>query len=960
MSVAAAARHRLRAEAVARRPCVSRTALLAAWLLAAASLPWSPPAWAGTPEAAAVPFRIRDSDLDTALKQWARQADMQILYAPDQVAGRRVRRLDSRLAPEQALRHLLHGTGLTAVQVNANTFTLRRHDADPPPRVRRQAIDAPSPTELPALYVTGSHIPRASPQGSSPLTLITRDQIESSGYSSLFELLRVQPGMTGHHPVDVASESGLSFVPTGAAAAVSLSSLGPRGTLYLVDGRRIASYGLVSAELGALSDLNSIPLSLVERVEIMRGGASAIYGADAMAGVVNIVLRDGHAGSEIMLRHGVSSRGDAAQQRVSVLSGFSAGGGDVLLSADHLHRQALPGDRRDWHGHDRSGDGLPDLRIPLGEYVGGDIVAWPYCRAPQLQPDGRCLFDPARYDSLQPQLDSSAVYARYRRPLGGGIELYASLRLAEVRQHLASAPIYGQLYLPDTLAGESFAPGTYAFLELGPVRSRTRARSGDLVVGLQGDLGRWDWTLDTAWSHNRADSLIDGMVSEPALREATEQGRFRPGMAWLEPALREQISPTLDTGGQVRQQVVSAQLHGPLLALPGGDLQLAVGVEARHEALDSRPDSRLEAGEVALSDSYRRRHLRRDTGSLYAEFSLPLHRSLLADAAWRLDRSAGYAARLSPRFGLQWQPVSGLTLRGTHGQGYRAPTLYELRHPPGYPNYYEQAWNPPGEDACRWQIDSHSCLVLVKTSENAALRPETSRSHTLGLVWQAGAGLQLAVDRQRIVRRGEIVVADALPDLQAYPQTWQLDENGRIYALDIHLANAGLTRLDAWSLDADWRSPSTRWGRFGLRLSGYYLESLWRQAGSASAAVEQAGFEQPRRSGLGSLQWQRGDWTTTLDLRYVGALHAWRAGGECPAYKVAAGRCRTPSHMVAGLDVAYRGLERWVLAVHVANLGDRAPVDYRERDGGYRIGSDDPFGRYFTFSATYRFGDGSP
>nr|WP_269450777.1 TonB-dependent receptor [Stenotrophomonas sp. MMGLT7] len=879
------------------------------------------------------------------------------MYAPELVAGRRVHSLRARLAPAQALQQLLQGTGLAAVKVNANTYILRRQEPERPARSRTMPVAAAEPpmTELPAVYITGSHIPRLGLLGSSPLTIVSREQIESSGYSSLFDLLRVQPGMNGHHPVDVSSESGMSYVPTGAAAAVSLSSLGPRATLYLVDGRRIASYGMVSSELGALSDLNSIPLSLVERVEIMRGGASAIYGADAMAGVVNIVLRHDYEGSEVALRHGISSRGDAAQHRLSVLSGFQAGAGHVLLSADRVQRQALSGDRRSWRSYDRSGDGLLDLRMPLGASVDGAIAAWPYCRAPQLQPDGRCMLDSARYGSLQPQTESTAAYAAYQRPLAGGIDLHASLRLTDVRQRLLSAPTYGYLALPDAPSGEHFPDGNYAFLELGPVRSRSHARSDDLSLGVAGALDDWNWTLDMSWSRNEVDNRITGTVDIAALVAATAQGRFRPGQDILPAGVRNEISPMLATGGQARQRVFSARLDGPLLALPHGDLQLAMGAEARNESLYSRPGSLLREGQVALSDSYSSHDLSRDTASLYAEFSLPLHRRLLADAAWRLDRSAGYAARLSPKFGLQWLLGEHLTLRGTYGGGYRAPTLYELRRPPGYTNDYGIAWNPPAADACRWQFSEQTCLVKVQTSENAALKPETSRSHTFGVVWDPGTGLQLAVDRHRVVRRHEIVIADALSNLQVYPDAWRLDHDGRIYAVDIRLANAGLTELDAWSLDANWRSAATDWGRFEFRLSGYYLKSLRRQAWPGAPAIEHAGFEQPRGSGLGSAQWRYGDWTTTLDLRHVGRLRAWRAGESCPDYKVAAGRCRTPGYLLPGLDVAYRGFERWVLALHVANLTDRAPVDYQETDGGYRIGSDDPFGRYFTFSATYRF-----
>src|SRR5690606_27176522 len=110
---------------------------------------------------------------------------------------------------------------------------------------------------------------------------ISSDQIESAGHGTLYDLLRIQPGIFGHHPIAVSREGGASMQPMVSPSAASLYSLGPRATLFLVDGKRVASYGLVPSDLGAVSDLTAIPLSFIDRIEILRGSASAVYGADA-------------------------------------------------------------------------------------------------------------------------------------------------------------------------------------------------------------------------------------------------------------------------------------------------------------------------------------------------------------------------------------------------------------------------------------------------------------------------------------------------------------------------------------------------------------------------------------------------------------------------------------------------------------------------------------------------------
>ena len=274
---------------------------------------WSShPACAAEPPASSVRFAIPAGSLDRALQALATQSRVQILYAPELVEQRRSPGLQARMPAEQALELVLRDAGLRAVQINANTYLIERAPAPAASAtVAQPAATQPreEPVELASVEVTGTHIPRASIDvvTPAPLTRINRAQIEASGYETLLELLSHQPGVISHHPVDVATDGGFqSQQPFAAAATTSLYGLGPRATLILVDGRRVANYGLASADLGGLTDLNGIPLSMVDRIEIMRGGASAIYGADAMAGVINIILTREQNGGAVVPRYGGS------------------------------------------------------------------------------------------------------------------------------------------------------------------------------------------------------------------------------------------------------------------------------------------------------------------------------------------------------------------------------------------------------------------------------------------------------------------------------------------------------------------------------------------------------------------------------------------------------------------------------------------------------------------------------
>ncbi len=265
--------------------------------------------------------------------------------------------------------------------------------------------------ELAPIHVTGSRLPRSSVQTTLPVTTIDRDDILRSGYGNLFDLLRHLPGMNGHPAMSTSRGGDSQYLPVGAAATTSLDGMGPRATLFLVNGRRLPRYPMVSLEQGGLTDLGGIPLSFVDRIELVRGGASAIYGADAMSGVVNIILRDQADGPEAMLQTGLSSRGDAGQYRLQAATGGARGNGDRWFAGLDLHRvEHVAGDQRDWHAE--------TSLYPIGAIFGNWYVPARRCEPPLKRREDGCWFDSARPRSLQPASDTASAYLHYRHERG--------------------------------------------------------------------------------------------------------------------------------------------------------------------------------------------------------------------------------------------------------------------------------------------------------------------------------------------------------------------------------------------------------------------------------------------------------------------------------------------------------------------------------------------------------------
>lgn len=702
-------------------------------------------------------FNIPAGSLRDALNAYATQSDQQIFFAGELVAGLRSPGLHGRYSPASALDVLLAGSGLTWSQTRPGVIVLRRGQAS-------AAIS--DPTELGDVVVTGSLL-RSSGDLASPVIIIGRDDLDRRGFGTVAETLTSLPqNYAGSAtPVVQATLSDAAASNTVYATGVNLRGLGPGSTLTLVNGRRLAGTG----SRAEFADVSALPSAAVERVDVLLDGASALYGADAVAGVVNVIMRRSFDGHESRLR--VSAlQGGGEDLQASHLAGGSWSSGSAYLSYEHQTANGLSsldrdytrdGDLRSYGGTDRRG-----FYSSPGNIVAFDPATSAYVTLFGIRPNasgtaqGTADFvaGTANLQStllgvdLLPSLERHSAYGSLRQSLGERLELTADLRYNLRTNEIATAGAGGIFSVSDanpwfvSPTGATSHTIAYSFArELGPARSHARSESFGVTVGARLDLSA-AWTVEgyLAQASERADYGLTNRVNSRFVNEALgnlPDDPATPFQASVDGYLNLFGGGTANSravldfigggsaGGRERSRATSANLmaQGPLWRLPGGDLMLAVGAQIREETFDTGGHSFLSAASPILYSSPRRE---RSVSAAFAEVRAPLVgpdnarpglRSLVVSLAGRVEDYDEFGTTTNPKVGVLWSPVEGLALRTSWGSSFRAGSL---------PQRFDQT----GVSAAFLEReDGSTALTLLLTGGNADLEPETSETFTVGL-----------------------------------------------------------------------------------------------------------------------------------------------------------------------------------------------------------------------------------
>ena len=578
--------------------------------------------------------------------------------------------------------------------------------------------------DLPHVYVTGTRIPRVDTDTASPVEVITREDIRRSGTNTLRELIDQLPSSNP----SLSDLRGLVEFGAG-GTSVSLRNLGKQSTLVLLNSRRVAPYAI--ADLNEVfTNIDSLPLSAVERIEILKMGASAIYGSDAVAGVINIITRRDFRGLEL----GV----DAEQSTVSHRFGearatFTAGAGrlasdraNVLAHVELFSRQHVV-----WSQVLKDINPIALSKIPTGvnrltNYsIPGNVFTTdppgsfpiPGCASANLI-DGLCRYDEFPRFEAQPRAERASGMLSGRFMFSDTTEGFAEALVSRTRTaYVLPTAQYGigpsylwvdpstnavrQFFFRGLPVGHPLNPSNaeadvhFSFGEV-PRSITATSLNTRLLAGLRGSVAAWDWEGALTLLSSRVDQAQHGAFADSGMKTyiGDPKGSYfdaapipldpdffnKPGGFRLDQpnsqAVLDAIFPKFGWTGTTRQAVLDGKVNGEIGQLPGGPLALAAGFEWRHERLRIEPSERLRAGDI-VGFGMLSADGARSFGAVFAEISAPVTRSLELQAAARLDRFPGFGTHASPKLGLRFQPIKSLLLRGTLEGGFRAPNLTE-------------------------------------------------------------------------------------------------------------------------------------------------------------------------------------------------------------------------------------------------------------------------------------------
>ncbi|TMM45058.1 TonB-dependent receptor [Colwellia ponticola] len=825
------------------------------------------------------------------------------------------------------------------------------------------------------IEVTGSRIKRTDIEGPSPVQSISRADIDNMGYDNLQQLLERMP-VAGNGTFSTRGNNQDSTA--NGSAAVSLRGLGADATLVLINGRRVAISAFAESITNSFVDINSIPVSAIERIDILKDGASAIYGSDAVAGVVNIILKKDIEGLQVNLGYGGTDGPNYEETSGSIVWGAVSEKSSASVIIDYFKNTSLSSNEMGSLGTaNQTAYGGEDFRSSRGFpgyfYVDGVKTIDPDCPADSATSSGSCLFDYGPYGYITPASERVGAISQFEYNFDTGITAFMEIAVQHNNSISAGAPTPldedAGLTVPGSHPNNPFGKdveiGRYRTVDAGARQWSIESDTLRLVAGLRGEINDWSW--ETAVQKGRSSSMqtgdrSQGWVRTDFLQQEINAGNYNPfGGVINDPDVIDRITTSLTRRGESHMTSFDANISGEAFSLGDDVVMMAAGIEYREEDVSDIPDDQFQRGLIFGTESVSAA-ASRDQYAAYVEFSIPVVDSVELQLAGRFDDYSDFGSTTNPKVALHWTPTDEISVRGSWAQGFRAPSLAQIGLGPSEKSQFFI-------DSYRCAATGQDCGALdynIEFSGNPNLEAEESESWNVGVIWAPVADFGLSVDVWSITQDNKI-------DAEAFGPVYSAECNDQNSTICVRLApQAGQSLGVIQKVHSTFKNVSSQ-EVSGIDLSANYSHSL-EELGLLKFNLEwayQNNFEKDGRDYTGeygypehrwmfSTNWENGALNINMNISYVGEFEDTPDIDFDGNLDFDSNTSRmVDSQVLVDLQAAYRITDSTKISIGVNNLFDEEPpFAIGDGDGdlyGYVSGVHNPRGRYLYTKVSFSF-----
>lgn len=842
------------------------------------------------------------------------------------------------------------------------------------------------------IEVTGSRIKQVDMETVSPVTVINAADIAMTGEKTVADVLNNSAINS------FGSWRGISGYGSGASSTsnVNLRGLGSSATLVLLDGRRMPG---TSSSSGSEADTSSIPMAIVERIEILRDGASAVYGSDAVAGVINIITKKEFDGLQLDYSTEQPSVDGGDANRLSIATGYNTDKGNITLTYEYYDTKAVM-DRDIWKMDDPSYSAYSGFSsVPNGSSASGRYSNSEICEQTENTVDttdgnnkGRCLYDYGRVTKLFGDQTRNSILSNFSYEISDGIQFRgrASASLAETETRYAGTPV--STNYPVMSADNKFNPvGEDMTLymrsaQIGERDTLTETNNVDILGGFIGtlDLGNGiDWELNAQHSRSTTNSFNYNLINDEIVQQGIDSEQYdifnTTGMSYEQwnQQMTELYRKAAHTG-VYQGKFESTQIDGlaSTLLVDHGDVSVAMvgGLEYEMIKFKQTSDPESASGIISGGSGGDDVDATRDRSAAYLEFQVGLPANVEFSAAVRYERyeqegsltgAQGAVVNSStfdavvPKFGLSWRPVDSLLLRASYGDSFRAPNMSEMfsSQSLSFEKSVDSLWcNQPGN------VDAVYCATNNQHKTwyggNPDLEAEEGNSLTLGGVWNVTDDWNVELSYFSITYDNKIESVDVDDILRdeikngSSPYVHR-GADGKIEYIEAGVRNlatvetSGIDFVTAYNLE-------TAIGDFNFKLDLTHVLDFKKQDNAEAEMIDYAGTtDSPDWRGNLATSWKYDDFSAAWTVVYIGSQSAdyYNTLEETDRY------VDYSSYFKHNIQFAYQHAYNGSITVGVNNLFDaEAPNYYTYAD--YRdvnVGLYDVLGRTYYLRINQKF-----